>query len=61
MVNLKAMPRFQLKQIKTTVQKTRRTTQKPKEGKNFFINRGFEVIFIPTSSFDAHTPLFPLE
>jgi hypothetical protein len=56
MINLKAMPRFQPKQIKTTVQKTKRTTQKPKEEKNFFINRGFEVV-LPRLQVLAPTPL----
>jgi len=61
MANLKAMPRFQLQQIKTLVQKTKRTAQKPKEGKDFIIKQGFEVVFIPTSGSGARTPTFPLE
>jgi len=43
MVNLKAMPRFQLEQIKTPVQKTKRITQKPKEGKNSFIKQDLKL------------------
>jgi len=39
MANPKAMPQFQLQQIKTPVQKTKRTTQKPKEEKTFNYTR----------------------
>jgi len=38
------LPRFQLEQIKTSVQKTEHATQKPKRGKKLLIKQKFEVI-----------------